>query len=116
MRGVGVNRSAERTLGSVAAGGRASGLSELSGCPLSGPDGLGGSSLDVTAGSLPLPVGLAFDDEFVGGRGEPVHGGLGQERIGHHGQPLVGLTVGRDHDRRLVVLLDHQLVAMPSAA
>ena len=42
------------------------------------------------AGFLALPVGLAFDDEFVGGRLQPVHGGLGEEWIGHHGQDLGG--------------------------
>ena len=39
-------------------------------------------------GLLAVPVGLAFDDEFVGGGGEAVDGGLGEERVGHHGEPF----------------------------
>ena len=37
---------------------------------------------------LAAPVGLSFDDEFVGGGGKPVDGGLGKQRVGHHGQPF----------------------------
>jgi hypothetical protein len=32
----------------------------------------------VADGALPLAVGVAFDDEFVAGGGEPVDGGLGE--------------------------------------
>src|SRR2546430_17685170 len=39
---------------------------------------------------LAAPVGLAFDDELVGGGGEAVDGGLGEQRGGHHGQPFLG--------------------------
>jgi hypothetical protein len=38
---------------------------------------------------LTAAVGLAFDDQFVCGGGEPVDGR--QERVGHDGQPLSGL-------------------------
>jgi hypothetical protein len=31
------------------------------------------------------PVGLTFDDQVVSGGGEPVDGGLGEQRVGHHG-------------------------------
>ena len=34
---------------------------------------------------LAAAVGLSFDDEFVGGGGKPVDGGLGEQRVGHHG-------------------------------
>ena len=33
---------------------------------------------------LAAPVGLAFDDQFVGGGGEAVDGGLGEQWVGHH--------------------------------
>ena len=39
--------------------------------------------------SLP-PAGLALDYELVGGGDEPVDRGLGQQRVGHHGQPFRG--------------------------
>ena len=73
-------------LGLVSTSWPAGGLVELSdrsrtAGAVRGPRGLmgmtlapGGRSRVVTAGSLPLPVGLAFDDEFVGGGGEPVDG------------------------------------------
>ena len=35
-----------------------------------------------------MPVGLAVEDEFVGGGLEPVDGGLGEQRVGHQGQPF----------------------------
>jgi hypothetical protein len=40
---------------------------------------------------LALPVGLAFDDEFVGGRLQPVHPGLGLElnQSAHHCRPMM---------------------------
>ena len=34
---------------------------------------------------LAAAVGLSFDDEFVGGGDEAVDGGLGEQRVGHHG-------------------------------
>jgi hypothetical protein len=37
---------------------------------------------------LSLPVRLAFDDEFVGGRLQSVRRLLSQQRVGHHGQDL----------------------------
>ena len=33
---------------------------------------------------LAAPVGLSFDDEFVGGGDEAVDGGLGEQWVGHH--------------------------------
>src|SRR5258708_17095101 len=41
-------------------------------------------------------VGVAFDDELVAGGGEPVDGGLGQERVGHEREPFAGVAVGGD--------------------
>ena len=38
--------------------------------------------------ALAAAVGVAFDDEFVAGGGEPVDGGLGQQRVGHQTQPF----------------------------
>ena len=34
---------------------------------------------------LAAPVSLSFDDGFAGGGDEPVDGGLGEQRAGHHG-------------------------------
>lgn len=34
-------------------------------------------------------VGLAFEDQLVGGGLQPVDGGLGQQGIGHLPQPLI---------------------------
>ena len=42
----------------------------------------------VEGASLALPVGLAVEDEFVGGGLEPVDGGLGEESIGRQREPL----------------------------
>ena len=44
-----------------------------------------GVGFRVVAGFLAASVGVAFDDELVGGGDEPVDGGLGEERVGHHG-------------------------------
>ena len=38
---------------------------------------------------LPLAVGLALDDEFVGGALEAVDRGLGEQRVGHLGEELI---------------------------
>src|SRR5512135_3869947 len=59
---------------------------------------------------LAAPVGLAFDDEFVGGGGEPVDGGLGQQRVGHHRQPLLGGPVRGHHGGGPLVAFDAELV------
>ena len=56
------------------------------------------------------PVGLAFEDELVSRRLQPVDGGLGQQGIGQLAQPLDGLPVGGDNRRRGPVALDYQLV------
>ena len=46
-------------------------------------------------------VGLAVEDELVGGGLEPVDGGLGEERVGHLAEPLDRLAVrGDDGGRR----------------
>jgi hypothetical protein len=59
---------------------------------------------------LAAPVGLAFDDQLVGGGGEPVDGGLGEQRVGHHGQPFLGCAVGGEHGRGALVAFDAELV------
>src|SRR5262249_53501984 len=61
-------------------------------------------------GFLASAVGVAFDDEFVGGGDESVDGGLGEEGVGHHGQPLGGFAVGGDHGGGLAVAFHGQLV------
>ncbi len=40
-----------------------------------------------------LAVGLAFDDEFVAGGDEPVDGGLCEQRVAHHAEPLGRVAV-----------------------
>ena len=45
-----------------------------------------------------MPVGLAVEDEFVGGGLESVDRGLGEEWVGHQSEPLDGLAVA-GHDR-----------------
>ena len=51
-----------------------------------------GLALGVNTGALTgagsLSVGGAFDDEGVRAGGEPVYGGLGEQCVAHHGQPL----------------------------
>jgi hypothetical protein len=58
----------------------------------------------------PAPVGLAFDDEFVSGAGEPVDGALGADRIGEGGEPFIGSAVGGDDHGAGAMPLDHDLV------
>ena len=62
------------------------------------------------SGLLALPVGLAFDDEFVGGRLQSVHRGLGQQWVGHHGQDFRGLAVAGDDGGGGAVAFDDELV------
>jgi hypothetical protein len=69
-----------------------------------------GGAVRTGSGFLALPVGLAFDDEFVGGRLQPVHRGLGQQWIGHHGQDLGGFSVAGDVGGGLAVAFDDELV------
>jgi hypothetical protein len=64
---------------------------------------------------LALPVGRSFDDEFVGGGDEPVDGGLGQQRVGQHGQPFVRGAVGGHDGGGFVVAFDAQLVEVGGA-
>jgi len=59
---------------------------------------------------LAAAVGLSFDDEFVGGGDQAVDGGLGEEGVGHHGQPFLGGAVGGDHGRGALVAFDAELV------
>ena len=59
---------------------------------------------------LAAPVGLAFDDQLVGGGGEPVDGGLGEQRVGHHGQPFLGRAIRGEHGRGALVAFDAELV------
>ncbi len=72
--------------------------------------GSGGGGSDVEAGFLAAAVGLAVEDEFVGGGLEPVDGGLGEEGVGHLGQPFDGLAVGGDHGGGDAVAFDDELV------
>jgi hypothetical protein len=42
---------------------------------------------------LALPLRLAFEDEFIGGRLQSVHRRLGQQWVGHHGQDFWRFSV-----------------------
>ena len=44
-------------------------------------------------GFLPLAVGFALNNEFVGGVLKAVNGALGSNRVSHQGQPFLWLTV-----------------------
>ena len=46
------------------------------------------SSTGGCGGALAAAVGVAFDDELVAGGGEPVDGGLGEQRVGHEREPF----------------------------
>ena len=64
----------------------------------------------VKLGSGALAVGRSFDDQGVGGAGEPVDGWLSEQGVGGHGQPFGGLAV-RCHDGGLgAVALDDDFV------
>jgi hypothetical protein len=56
-------------------------------------------------GALAAAVGVAFDDELVAGGGEPVDGGLGQQRVGHQGEPFAGVAVGGDDDSAVRLIM-----------
>ena len=43
----------------------------------------------MAAGALPFAVGVAFDDEWVAGGGEPVDGGLCEQRVVHEAEPFI---------------------------
>ena len=43
-----------------------------------------------------MAVGLAVEDEFVGGGLEPVDGALSEQRVGHQSEPLDRFAIGRD--------------------
>lgn len=57
-----------------------------------------------------LAEGVALDDEGVNSGGEPVDGGLGQQRVAGHGQPLTRFPVGGRDGARSAVPLHDQLV------
>jgi hypothetical protein len=64
---------------------------------------------------LVAPVGLAVEDEFVGGGLQPVDCGLGEERVGHVAEPLDWFSVRGDDRGGGAVAFDDELVAMPRA-
>ena len=51
-----------------------------------------------------------FDDEGVGVGGEPVDGGLREQRVGGHGEPVGGFPVAGDNAGVLVVSFHDQFV------
>src|SRR5215510_8702748 len=59
---------------------------------------------------LAAPVGLSFDDQFVGGGDEAVDGGLGEQRVGHHREPFFGGAVGGHDGGGALVAFDAELV------
>src|SRR5215211_2156743 len=61
-------------------------------------------------GLLAASVGLAFDDELVGGGDQPVDGRLREEWVGHHRQPLIRGAVGGHHGGGALVAFHAQLV------
>ncbi len=46
----------------------------------------------------------------MAGGGEPVDGGLGQQRVGHERQPFAGVAIGRDHGGGFPVSFGDDLV------
>ena len=77
---------------------------------LARPSGLGFGRRWWCLWFLPLAVGLAFDDQFIGRTLDPVDGGLGQERVGHLSQELARVPVRGDDRRSLAMAFDHQLI------
>jgi len=61
-------------------------------------------------GFLALPVALSFDDELERGGLEPVDGGLGQQRVGHHGHHLGRVAVGGGDRGVVAVAFDDEFV------
>jgi hypothetical protein len=61
-------------------------------------------------GFLAASLGVAFDDELVGGVLEPVDRGLGQEGVGHEGEPLDRFAVRGDDGGGGAVAFDDELV------
>lgn len=49
-----------------------------------------GCGPDDEGPSLTVPVGLAVEDEFVGGGPQPPDGGPDEEGVGHLAQPSIG--------------------------
>ena len=83
------------------------GSSGVSASAGSGVDGSG-----VESGFLPSPVGFAVEDEFVGGGLEPVDGGLGEQGVGHQGEPFGWLAVGGRDGGGGAVPFDDELVGV----
>ena len=55
-------------------------------------------------------IGLAFDDEVVGVRGEAVDSTLSPDGVGECGEPFVGAAVGGNQDTARAVSFDEYLV------
>jgi len=64
----------------------------------------------VGGGSLAMPVGVAVEDEFVGGGLEPVDRGLGEQWVGHQAEPLDRCPDGGHERRCAAVSFDDQFV------
>jgi hypothetical protein len=61
-------------------------------------------------GFLSLPVALALNDQLERGGLEAVDRGLGQQRVGHHGQDLGWFPVGGDDRGGVLVAFHDQLI------
>ena len=57
-----------------------------------------------------VPKGPAFENQVVGGRLQTVDSGLGQQGVGHLGDPLDRFAVGGDESGGASVPLDHQFI------
>ena len=57
-----------------------------------------------------LAVGGALDDEGVGAGGEPVDGGLGEQRVAHQGEPFGRFPVRGDDRAGSAVSVDDEFV------
>lgn len=69
-----------------------------------------GSLLGRGAGSESGTVAGAFDDELVGPVGEPIEGGVGQDRVGEEADPFAHVTVGRYKEAGVAMAFDDQRV------
>src|SRR5579872_2792319 len=76
---------------------------------------LGGGCLRRRVGGverwlLPGSIGLAIDDEVVGGVFESVDGALREQHVVEHGEPLGGVAVARDDHRGASGALQKELI------